>query len=288
MKKRMIKEYIHQPYPFFEIKWIHLILISLFIAFLMLILQPFGLSGYHGRLMPYIELGYGIITFIVLIIDLFVVPFFFKNLFDTRKWTVLKQIILEMCILFTIGVGNYLYTSLFLSFSNSFKAFLIFQFYTLVIGIIPILVSTILNQNSLLSENLKLANEMNNDLNSTQDLLTINDKIFIQAENNKDKLEVNLSNFIYIASTGNYIQVFYLLNNEVKNILMRNTLKQVEEQLKDCHSIIKCHRAFLVNKNKILRVKGNSQGLRLILQNTDEEIPVSRNYSKSLKEIINV
>ena len=284
----MIKEYIHQPYPFFEIKWIHLILISLFIAFLMLILQPFGLSGYHGRLMPYIELGYGIITFIVLIIDLFVVPFFFKNLFDTRKWTVLKQIILEMCILFTIGVGNYLYTSLFLSFSNSFKAFLIFQFYTLVIGIIPILVSTILNQNSLLSENLKLANEMNNDLNSTQDLLTINDKIFIQAENNKDKLEVNLSNFIYIASTGNYIQVFYLLNNEVKNILMRNTLKQVEEQLKDCHSIIKCHRAFLVNKNKILRVKGNSQGLRLILQNTDEEIPVSRNYSKSLKEIINV
>lgn len=284
----MIKEYIHQPYPFFEIKWIHLILISLFIAFLMLILQPFGLSGYHGRLMPYIELGYGIITFIVLIIDLFVVPFFFKNLFDTRKWTVLKQIILEMCILFTIGVGNYLYTSLFLSFSNSFKAFLIFQFYTLVIGIIPILVSTILNQNSLLSENLKLANEMNNDLDSTQDLLTINDKIFIQAENNKDKLEVNLSNFIYIASTGNYIQVFYLLNNEVKNILMRNTLKQVEEQLKDCHSIIKCHRAFLVNKNKILRVKGNSQGLRLILQNTDEEIPVSRNYSKSLKEIINV
>ena len=99
---------------------------------------------------------------------------------------------------------------------------------------------------------------------------------------------MNLSDFIYVGSTGNYVQVFYMVKNELKSVLLRNTLKQIEEQVKDCPSIIKCHRAFLVNRDRILQVKGNSQGLRLILKDTSDEIPVSRNYSKSLREIVTI
>jgi DNA-binding LytR/AlgR family response regulator len=48
--------------------------------------------------------------------------------------------------------------------------------------------------------------------------------------------------------------------------------------------MVKCHRAFLVNVKHIEYVKGNSQGLKLMLAAIDFEIPVSRNYSKDLKE----
>lgn len=126
---------------------------------------------------------------------------------------------------------------------------------------------------------------MNADLLS-EGLLLPDEKVRIMAENSKDKLEINLSDFIYLSSTGNYVQVYYLVNNKLRNVLLRNTLKQIEEQVKKSQSIIKCHRAFLVNKDKIIRVKGNSQGLRLILKDTIEEIPVSRNYSKSLLDIL--
>ena len=188
--------------------------------------------------------------------------------------------------MFSIGLGNFLYSSMFLTFPNGFYAFLVFQFYTLVVGVIPILIITILHQNALLSSNLKLANEMNSDLSATEESNGMSDKVSIMAENNKDKLELSLSDFLYIASTGNYVQVYYLKNAQLKNVVLRNTLKNIEEQLIDCHSIIKCHRAFLVNKDKISSVKGNSQGLRLILKDTHEEVPVSRNNSKLLKDLI--
>ena len=281
----MIKEYIHQPYPLFENRWRIIISISLFIALFMLIFQPFGISNYYGSAKPFFEAGYGIVTLAVLIIDLFIFPLFLEDWFVSQKWTVMHQIVWQLWILFSIGFGNFIYSSAFLQFSNRFDAFLTFQLYTLVVGVIPIVVLTIVHQNALLSQNLKLANEMNNDLNTISDLHLLDEKVRITAENSKDKLEMNLSDFIYISSAGNYLQVYYLVKNELRNTLVRNTLKQIEEQVKDCQSIIKCHRAYLINKDKILRVKGNSQGLRLVLKDTPDEIPVSRNYSKSLKEI---
>jgi len=284
----MIKEYLQQPYPLFENRWRIILSISLFIALFILVFQPFGISNYTGKYKQLFESGYGVVTLIVLIIDLFVFPLFLEDWFLSQKWTVLKQMIWQLWILFSIGLGNFLYSSIFLQFSNGFQAFLIYQFYTLVVGVLPILIITILHQNALLSENLKLANEMNGDLTGFNVLQVPDEKVRISAENNKDKIEINQSDFIYIGSTGNYIQVFYLVKNELKSILLRNTLKQIEEQVKECTAIIKCHRAFLVNKDKILRVKGNSQGLRLVLKDTTDEIPVSRNYSKSLREIITI
>jgi hypothetical protein len=281
----MIKEYIRQPYPLFENRWRIILSISLFVSLFILIFQPFGISTYSSEFKLFFEAGYGIVTFIVLIIDLYLFPLFLDEWFVPKKWTVSKQMSWQVWILFSIGLGNFLYSSIFLRFANGLNAFFIFQFYTVVVGIIPILILTILHQNSLLSKNLKLAGEMNADLLSEGPLLP-DEKVRVMAENSKDKLEINLSDFIYLGSTGNYVQVFYLVNNELRNVLLRNTLKQIEQQVKESQSIIKCHRAFLINKNKIIRVKGNSQGLRLILKDTSEEIPVSRNYSKGLLEIL--
>jgi len=284
----MIRNYLRQPYPLFENRLKIIISISLFIALFMLIFQPFGVSNYSGENKLFFESGYGAVTFIVLIIDLFVFPLFLDEWFIPQKWTVLKQMIWQAWILFSIGLGNFLYSSLFLKFAFGFYAFFIFQFYTLVVGIIPVLIITILHQNALLSENLKIANEINSDLNLHTVKQVPDERVKITAENNKDKIEMNQSDFIYIGSTGNYVQVFYMAKDEIKSALIRNTLKQIEEQVKDCTSIIKCHRAFLVNRDRILHVKGNSQGLRLVLRDTSEEIPVSRNYSKSLKEIVTI
>jgi DNA-binding LytR/AlgR family response regulator len=108
--------------------------------------------------------------------------------------------------------------------------------------------------------------------------------ICLTSENEKDKIEFELSNFLYIESTGNYIQVYYLKDEKLKNTLLRSSLKRTEIQLADYDFIMKCHRAFLININKIIQVKGNSQGLKLIIKSVESEIPVSRNFSKSLKE----
>ena len=107
------------------------------------------------------------------------------------------------------------------------------------------------------------------------------------SDNEKDRLDIELSQLLYIESNGNYIEVYYTKDQAQKSILLRSTLKRTEAQLEPHPSVVKCHRAFLINVDKIIHVKGNSQGLRLILKHTDTEIPVSRNFSKSLKDKLN-
>ena len=276
----MIKEYLNQPYPFQINKWKSIVSISLFIGLFMLIFQPFGLSNVTGYKSLFC-LGYGFVTFIIMIVNIIFFQSLFKNWFDNKPWTVFKQISWLIWIIFSIGLGNFIYTSIF-SLHWNWQAFVWFQFFTLAVGLIPIIILTIVNQNRLLAENLKSANELNNSLNPK--VKDGNELVTFLADNEKDHIVIELLNLIYIESTGNYIKIFYVKENQLKNELMRSTLRSAELQLEQFPFILKCHRAFLVNANKIIQVKGNSQGLRLVLKDIETEIPVSRNFSKSLKE----
>ena len=154
----MIKEYINQPYPRFGSNWRIIISISFFVALFMLIFQPFGLTEYQSPYKIYIIAGYGFVTFFILIFNLFFVTLFFKKWFDEKSWTLIKQILWLIWIIFTIGLCNYLYSSIFFSFWSLY-GFFIFQVYTLAVGVIPIIVLTIFQQNLLLSRNLKSAKD---------------------------------------------------------------------------------------------------------------------------------
>jgi len=277
-----MKAYLNQPYPFHVSKWNLIVAISLFIGLFMLVFQPFGLSRYEGPHKSLLCLGYGLVTFVVLVLDLVVVQRLFRAQFENKVWTVLKQIVWLGWIIFSIGMGNFVYTSLF-SQHWSLIAFAYFQFFTLAVGLIPIVILTVINQNRLLKQNLKSAQEFNTSLN-LQPQNPHHEMVTLVADNEKDRLEIELSNLLYVESTCNYIDVYYLAGSKQKNVVLRSTLKRTEQQLEQHALMQKCHRAFIVNTTKIEQVKGNSQGLRLAIKHTDTEIPVSRNFAKGLKE----
>ena len=75
-------------------------------------------------------------------------------------------------------------------------------------------------------------------------------------------------------------------DNEMVRKTLRSTLKRALNFLEDIPEVIQCHRAFIVNSSKIINAKGNSQGLRLNLENCDYEITVSRNYVEMVRNQI--
>lgn len=99
-------------------------------------------------------------------------------------------------------------------------------------------------------------------------------------------MEVLPSMLQFIEAEGNYINVFYLENGVSQKKTLRCTLKQVEELFKDYPNIIRCHRAFIVNIDKIKHVDGNAQGYRLHIDDTDRTVLVSRAYATSVYDII--
>ncbi len=280
-------KYLNQPFPKQEKKWKLIISISLFVTLFLIIFQPFGINLVEGNSKYLILAGYGLVIFCTLVINLIFVEDIFSKFFDERNWKIWKEFVWTFWVIFTIGLGNAIYTSIiFYSFELSLSFIVNFQIITFVVGIMPITVEILLKQKYLLRKHINSAENLNKNIKDKSEIHQSNVIRFF-ADNEKDSTEFDIANFLLIESSGNYIELYLFENEKIIRKTFRSTLKRSLEFFKDCREIKQCHRAFIVNTNKILKAKGNSQGLRLSLENCDSEIPVSRGFVNSIREIIN-
>lgn len=282
----MIRKYLAQQYPREENKWKIILPVSLFIALFVLIFQPFGLSNYQNPHKFLILAGYGVVTLVILAIDLIVLPFLVQGSYREEKWTVLKEILYFVVILVTIGLGNMLYSAWMIGIKLNLINILIFQVFTVAIGIIPITAITLIKQNYLFRKYSESAARLSSRLSHQEKDIPMNDWLKIASESGTDEISLLISSLVFVKSEGNYITVGYLKNGRMAKSLLRNTMKYAEDLLSCQHSVFKCHRSWLVNLDKIEKVTGNSQGLKLSMEGYEELIPVARNLAGEFKRII--
>lgn len=111
------------------------------------------------------------------------------------------------------------------------------------------------------------------------------DTITLKDETGNTVLNVPLQELLYLTSADNYVSVHYLQAGDIKRDLLRQTLKGIEDQLKDM-PVIRCHRSYIVNLTQAVKLTGNAQGMNLHLRHGAETIPVSRKYMASIKAAI--
>jgi hypothetical protein len=95
----------------------------------------------------------------------------------------------------------------------------------------------------------------------------------------KKRLQIALDKLFYITSAQNYIEIFYQNDSaEIKRTVLRNSLKTIETEMIDAAQLplMRCHKAFIVNLEKVIDLSGTSHGGQFILENIDAPIPVSR------------
>jgi DNA-binding LytR/AlgR family response regulator len=94
------------------------------------------------------------------------------------------------------------------------------------------------------------------------------------------KLSLNPDNLYYIESDDNYIKVWYTdSKGELKQYMLRCRLKTIEESFKGS-SLVRCHRKYIVNLDKVGMLRKESEGYVLDLEN--ESIPaisVTKTYT---------
>jgi hypothetical protein len=285
MMKMDIRKFLAQPFPFPEERWKNVISISLFICVVLLIFQPFQLSQVSENIKVLIILGYGGATFVALIINLLILPWLFKNIFREQTWTVKKQIVFFIWILFTIGIGNYFYSITVTDFfSFNLHHFLLFQLYTLLVGLFPITFIVVIAQNKLYKRNFKAAQELNNTLSQlSKSAPTTDKKATIWAENGRDKIELEASELLFIEAMGNYVMVHFFKDTKYKKELLRCSFKKAFEAVKEVPQLIQCHRTYLVNLIHVEDAQGNAQGYSLQLKGNAAKVPVSRKFIPQIK-----
>jgi DNA-binding LytR/AlgR family response regulator len=98
------------------------------------------------------------------------------------------------------------------------------------------------------------------------------------------KFSVKKENLLYIESTENYVSICYLNNGKISKYLLRDTMKKMEESFAGSE-IIRCHRSYMVNFEKVKVIRKEKDGLMLELEEpllTD--IPVSKTYVENVMQ----
>ena len=93
---------------------------------------------------------------------------------------------------------------------------------------------------------------------------------------------LQLEALYYIESDTNYITVFYSNHGKIEKYLMRSSLKTVlEDNIND--KLVRCHRSYIVNFEKIKMYKKDKEGGVIELLNDSlPPIPVSKSYIENV------
>ncbi len=103
---------------------------------------------------------------------------------------------------------------------------------------------------------------------------------------NKTKLSLRLGDLLYVESSDNYVLIFYSNGNKIEKSVVRNTIKQLEQELTP-YEIIRCHRSYMVNPINISRKEKTSQGLNLFFRKFEKIVVlVSKSYISEIEKIL--
>lgn len=107
-------------------------------------------------------------------------------------------------------------------------------------------------------------------LQSNKLAVTTNDKIKI----------IDYDKIVYISAQNGKT----LLITEEEELVISFTLTQLEQKLVNS-PIMKVHRSYLVNKEKICEIEPWFNSTYLLCMNNGEKVPLSRNYTKEIKQL---
>lgn len=284
------------PYPcdFSPSTYLRIGLISgVFVFLFFILLQPFGLAALKDPTRLWLYAGYGFLCLVLIVLNNILLPPLLPGWFQEERWNIGKHILFATWIILTIGLACFFFTrQVFLARGLSLKSLHLMLVVggALAIGAIPVTILTLLDQIMLLRRSGRAAVEANARIDSPHDLAQPAPgavrEINLVAENGKDSARFAAGSLLYISAEENYVTV-HTKAGSVSEVLLRSSLTRVERQLHEYRpGVFRCHRAYIVNADKIRKVSGNAQGLKLTLEGVAESIPVARRYVEEFRRLV--
>lgn len=280
---------LNQPYPFPEKSVqkhiFHSFLEGLGIALFFIVFQPFGLSEWHHPNKTLVLLGYGGVVFLCTLSNRLLLPYLFPKFFQEKSWVIWKELADILLLLLFITSLNLLYSKLvFPSMFTSWHSFIWMFIAVVIIGSIPIgfgVMSNYIYQLKKYNQTIIVHHTENTDNKPiTQEKKVIK----LVAENEKDSVELDPQQLFFIESSDNYSTVYFEKNGKLQKEMLRSSLSRLENQLEG-QNIVRCHRSFIVNLDKVEKVTGNAQGYKLHLETPELVVPVARKYSEIIEKL---
>lgn len=324
---------LSQPYPTEESvrrRFVRAFMIGAFVGLFLLLFQPFKLDDWQTPAKTWKILGFGLVTFVVMVADSLLLPRLFPRYFSDKHWTVGREIVRTILFILVIAIGNRFYLGWLLDEPSLMYGWLHVIGMTFAIGIFPtigaVLVSYIVQLRKYSQAAANLPDYSTSSvrrepwLQKQVSAIRANDAseatLTLLADNGKDTLSFRSDGLLFIESSDNYCTVVYLKSNSTGSEqaikpLLRSSLSRLETQItgrstleqpdvEKSHPkpasagtpewnrperyphIIRCHRSYIVNLDRVERVTGNAQGYKLHLLGGQFEVPVARRFNDTI------
>ena len=262
-----------------------LLSISFGVFLFILFFQPFKFDDFDFNNSLLFVAGLGSIIFIISVIIRIIIPWLFRKDNQDTKILVLPSYFNAFIIL--------VLSSLAFEFYLRYVGMVHITFFTTIKVILVCLAVVIILSFYDLLEELKQQNELliiekrsiQKQIGKCEDEL-LNKSIEFISENNSENFNLLILEVAVIKSADNYVEIIYKEGNSFRKKLIRNTLRNIELQIKPYSNFIRCHRICIINLHYIEKLIRNNNNHWLIIKGYDEQIPVSRQYLLSLKEAL--
>ncbi len=259
--------------------------ISLGIFLFILFFQPFALEKFDFNNTLLFVAGFAGIIYIFTFLLRIVFPFLIRKMDQDGSVQITTSSLEGLIILALSSVALTFYLryvgSVHVSFYIVFKVVLICLVTPIALKIYDVIKGLMRQNESLVSErkNIQKQIEKIEDEN-------LNKSIEFISETGSDNLTLLVAEVVFIQSADNYVEIAYMDAGSLKKTLIRNTLKNVELQIRPYSNFIRCHRTCIVNMHYIKKLNHDYSSYWLTLKGYDEKIPVSRQYLLKLKEAL--
>lgn len=277
-----MNKYLNNEYPYYyDLKNGLLIgvIILLLSTFFSVLFEPFEVNYKELRFSFFIiSLIHSLVSFVVFIIGILVLKFFRKE----EDWKVKNEFLFLIMVLIIIGVFQFLIRDFIYDKEDNWSFRYLYEEVrnTVLVGSLLIFVITSINLERLKTIYTNRGKELKVLVEPNVNSLT---EVAIKTQVKSDDFILDLKEFVYAKSDKNYVEI--ILNNQ--KLLKRMTIKSLETQLLEYNFIFKTHRSYILNLNKIERIKGNAQGYQLFLKNKQDTIPVSRTMISKFEDRVN-
>lgn len=257
--------------------------ISLGIFLFILFFQPFPLDRFDFNNRLLFVAGFGGIAFLIMFLISIAMHHIIKNENEQEDEPLLNFYLEGLLILILCSVAFTFYLryvgSVSITFFIVFKIVLVCLFPPVVL-MLSDRIKGLIQQNNLLAGERKTIQKQIEKYEEDN----LNKSISFVSETGNEDLTLLIAELVFVQSADNYVEIAYSEDSNIRKKLIRNTLKNIEIQLKQYSNFIRCHRTYLVNLNYIEKLHQDFSSHWITIKGYPEKIPVSRQYLQMLRE----
>lgn len=97
------------------------------------------------------------------------------------------------------------------------------------------------------------------------------------------KITIDFDHLVYIESADNYATIYYINKERISRYPIRNSLKWFDQNLIGKTPLVRCHRSYIINLDRVKVLKKTKDGIYMELDVPKQaDLPVSRTYYESV------